>query len=222
MANFTIDKLAYVNEHLAANNYLNGNHPGADDARFFETLNGVPPKNQFPEIYFWYLHLNLFTPAARAQWISAAAPKKQEINKQTPKKKQQKQAGNDDINLFGNDNIDAERKVKAEQRKKEALVKNKIQKPVGKSIVNFELKLYETTDQAQLERIAKRIKDTINPDGLAWGQNVEYKDIAYGGKKIVMSMINEEDKIVTEDIIDQITIQEDDIATVDIVLPYRC
>ncbi|CAK94020.1 unnamed protein product (macronuclear) [Paramecium tetraurelia] len=221
MANFSIDNLAYVNEHLAANNYLNGDHPGADDAKFFIALNGMPPKKQFPQIYFWYLNLNLFAPATRAQWISAASPKKQELKKDAHKKKQQKQAGNDDINHFENDNVDAEIKVKAEQRKAKTLAQNNQQKPVVKKMVIFEFKLFETIDQAQLEQIVKKIKDNINPNGLVWGQNVDYKDIPFGAKKIVMSMIIEDDKIIIEDIFDQITSLEDDISVVDIVSPCR-
>lgn len=43
--------------------------------------------------------------------------------------------------------------------------------------------------------MAKKIKDNFNPDGLIWGRDVKYEDIAYGAKKIIMSMVIEDDKV---------------------------
>ncbi|CAD8189659.1 unnamed protein product [Paramecium pentaurelia] len=219
MAHFTIENLACINEYLANTNYLNGDLPGADDVRIFNALKGVPPKNQFPEIYFWYLLLNSFTPAIRAQWVTVASPKRQEQKKEKPKKQEPKKTVDEDIDLFGNnDDPEIEKKAKAlaEQKQQEGLAKKNNKNLVGKTIVIFEVKIFEATDQALLEQIAKRIKDTINPDGLVWGKDINYEEIAYGAKKIVMSMVIE-DKIFTEDIFDQITAWEDEVSSVDIV-----
>ncbi|CAD8203223.1 unnamed protein product [Paramecium pentaurelia] len=226
MAQFTVENLGQVNEFLSTNNYLNGDLPGADDVRIFNALKGVPPKDQFPEVYFWYLLLNSFTPAVRAQWGPAAAPKKEapkkeEPKKEAPKKEEPKKAADDDVDLFGDDDVDpeAEKKAKAlaEQKKQEALAKKNKPKPVAKTIVIFEVKIFEATDQALLEATAKKVKETINPDGLVWGKEVKYEEIAYGAKKIIMSMIIEDDKILTDDVFDQITAWEDDVSSVDIV-----
>lgn len=73
MANLTVENLTEVNEFLAKHNYVNGDLPGADDVRLFNGLKGrisilwnlVPPKDKFPEVYFWYLLLSSFTPAVR-------------------------------------------------------------------------------------------------------------------------------------------------------------
>lgn len=70
---------------------------------------------------------------------------------------------------------------------------------------------------AILERVSKRVKAEINPDGLVWGQEVKFEEVAYGAKKIVMSMIIEDDKIPTDDIFDRILEWEDDVQSVDIV-----
>ncbi|CAD8110623.1 unnamed protein product [Paramecium sonneborni] len=234
MAHFTVDNLGQVNDFLATTNYLNGDLPGADDVRIFNGLKGVPPKDQFPEVYFWFLLLNSFTPAVRAQWGPVAAPKeapKKEAPKaeapkaeapkaEAPKAEAPKKDG-DDVDLFGDDDVDpeAEKKAKelAEKKKQEALAKKNKPKPVAKTIVIFEVKIYEATDQQLLEATAKKIKETINPDGLVWGKEVKYEEIAYGAKKIVMSMIIEDDKILTDDVFDQITAWEDDVSSVDIV-----
>lgn len=66
MAHFTVDNLAEINTFLATNNYLNQDLPGADDVRIFTALKAAPAKDQYPEVYFWYLLLNSFTPAVRA------------------------------------------------------------------------------------------------------------------------------------------------------------
>ncbi|CAK60046.1 unnamed protein product (macronuclear) [Paramecium tetraurelia] len=225
MAQFAVENLAQVNEFLSNNNYLNGDLPGADDVRIFNALKGVPPKDQFPEVYFWYLLLSSFTPAVRAQWAPAAAPKKDAPKKEAPKKeepkKEEPKKAEDDVDLFGDDDVDpeAEKKAKAlaEQKKQEALAKKNKPKPVAKTIVIFEVKIFEATDQALLESTAKKVKETINPDGLTWGKEVKFEEIAYGAKKIVMSMIIEDDKILTDDVFDQITAWEDDVSSVDIV-----
>jgi hypothetical protein len=44
MAHFgteTPEKLVELNNHLATNNYVNGDLPGADDVRIFESLKGI-------------------------------------------------------------------------------------------------------------------------------------------------------------------------------------
>jgi len=49
------------------------------------------------------------------------------------------------------------------------LAKKNKPKPIAKTIVIFEVKIYEATDEALLKATAKKVKETINPDGLTWG-----------------------------------------------------
>lgn len=69
---------------------------------------------------------------------------------------------------------------------------------------------------AILEGVSKKVKAEINPEGLVWGQEVKFEEVAFGAKKIVMSMIIEDDKVLTDDVFDQILAWEDDVQSVDI------
>jgi translation elongation factor EF-1beta len=53
-------------------------------------------------------------------------------------------------------------------------------------------------------------------DGLVWGQEDKIVEVAFGAKKLSMSMIIEDDKVSSEDVFEKIQSWEDDVQSVDI------
>lgn len=68
-------------------------------------------------------------------------------------------------------------------------------KVIAKTIVMFDVKVYEATDMELLQRIANKVITEITLDGLVWGKEVKFPEVAYGAKKIALSMIIEDDKV---------------------------
>lgn len=54
-------------------------------------------------------------------------------------------------------------------------------------------------------------------DGLVWKKEYEIKPVAYGMNKLQMMCVVEDDKVLTDDLFDKITVWEDDVQSVDIV-----
>lgn len=142
----------------------------------------VPPKEKFPEVYFWYLLLTSFTPAIREQWTAPAkqaAPPKQAAPKDEKKAAPPKgkepaapaKAEEEEVDLFGDDDAAGAEEAKklAEEQKKKLEEGKKKKQVIAKTIVIFDVKVYEATDMALLQKYAKKIKDEINPPGLVWG-----------------------------------------------------
>ena len=87
-------------------------------------------------------------------------------------------------------------------------------KAIAKSIVVFEVKVYEVMTDAELEALAKRVLE-LKIEGLVWNNEPKYLDVAYGVRKIAMGCVIEDDKVLTDDIFDQITAWEDIVQSVD-------
>lgn len=122
--------------------------------------------------------------------------------------------------MFGDDDEeeeDAEAKALAEKKKKEAeaaKTAKKKEKPVAKTIVVFEVKVFE--EEEDLNALAAKIFANINQDGLVWNKNYQLIPIAYGMKKLSIGMVVEDDKVLTDDVFDQILAWEDQVQSVDI------
>lgn len=123
---------------------------------------------------------------------------------QAPKK------ADDDDDLFGDDDDTpapaAKPKPKPEIKKKP--------KAVAKSIVVFDIKVYDT--ETNLDEISKRVLDTIHLDGLVWNNEPKKLEVAFGIFKLQMGCVIEDDKILTDDIFDKIE-EWEEIQSVDMV-----
>lgn len=174
----------------------------------------MPDLATHPNTHYWYLFLSTFSPVLLKGWADkhtpAAAPKKKEEDKDSlfgsdddepaaPKEKKAKKEG--------------KKEVKKEEPKKE--VKKK-EKPIAKSIVVFDVKVYEVMTDAELEALAKKILE-LKIEGLVWNSTPKYLDVAYGVRMIQMGCVIEDDKVLTDDIFDQITAWEDIVQSVDMV-----
>ena len=59
-------KLQELNEFLKTHDYLSGDLPGAEDNRVFNTISGgIPSKEKYPEVHFWYAVISVFAPHVR-------------------------------------------------------------------------------------------------------------------------------------------------------------
>ncbi|KAM3147876.1 hypothetical protein pb186bvf_000204 [Paramecium bursaria] len=221
MAHFQVDtpeNLKALNEYLATNNYVNGDLPGADDVRLFNALKAAPAKDQYVEVYFWYSLLSTFTPQVRDQWTQAAKPAPAKETKPATKAPEPVKKAEDDIDdLFGDD-PEAEKKAKEEAEKRKAAAQPKAKKAViAKTIVIFDVKVYDAENIELLNQIAARIKEQINPEGLVWGKEIQITNVAYTAHKLTMSMIVEDLKVQTDDVFDIILGWEEEVQSVDTV-----
>ena len=84
---------------------------------------------------------------------------------------------------------------------KQPIVVKKKEKPLAKSIVVFEVKIYE--QDTDLDALAKRVFER-EMVGLVWSKDVKKLDVAYGIQKLQLGCVIEDDKVLTDDIFDPI------------------
>ena len=92
--------------------------------------------------------------------------------------------------------------------------KAKKPKPVAKSILIFDVKIFD--QETDLNVLAKKIF-ALEVDGLTWGQEVKLLPVAFGINKLQLSCIIEDDKVSTEDLFEKIEsweeVQSTDVVT---------
>ncbi|XP_021355470.1 elongation factor 1-delta-like isoform X1 [Mizuhopecten yessoensis] len=132
-------------------------------------------------------------------------------------------AGDDDdedneIDLFGSSSEDEEEKEKQEKIKQarvKAYYEKKAKKPalIAKSNVILDVKPYD--DETDMKEVEDKLR-TITQDGLRWCA-AKLVPMAYGIKKLQISIVIEDDKVSVEDLIEKITDNfEDQVQSVDI------
>jgi elongation factor 1-beta len=164
----------------------------------------VPDVNTHPNLHYWYLHIGTFSPfllKALADKHVAAAPK-------VAAKKD-----DDEVDLFGDDEPAAATPV-VEKPKPKVEIKKKKEKPIAKSIVVFEVKVYEAG--FDLIALANKVY-ALEIDGLIWNKEPKILEVAYGVQKLQVGCVIEDDKVLTDDIFDKITAWEDDVQSVDMI-----
>ena len=86
--------------------------------------------------------------------------------------------------------------------------------PVLPVQVVFEIKPWEA--DTDLEALAKTIR-AITIDGLTWGEGQQLVPVAFGIKKLVMSCVIVDEKVMLDDITEPIEALEDFVQSVDMV-----
>jgi len=201
--------LAKLNKHLESLSYISGYQPTKEDFDTFASVGTAPDAKKYPHANRWYKHIASYSDAEKQEALSAApapsaAPAK-------PAKDE------DDIDLFGDDDEDAEeQKKELEKRKKEIEDKKaaagKKPAPIMKSAVNFDVKPYD--DETDLKLMEEKVR-SIQLDGLEWKAS-KLVEVAYGIKKLVITAHVVDDVASTEDIEDRIREFEDIVQSVDI------
>merc|ERR1712213_40750 len=126
----------------------------------------------------------------------------------------------DDVDLFGSDEEeeDAEaEKIKAERiaayNARKATKEEKKGKVIAKSNIILDIKPWD--DETPLEKLEESVR-SITMDGLLWGTG-KFVAIGYGIKKLQITCVIEDDKVMMDDLEEQITGFEDYVQSMDIV-----
>lgn len=118
----------------------------------------------------------------------------------------------DDFDAFADD----EPKKEVEKPKPKVAEKKPAKpKPIAKSIVVFDVKIYDM-EVTNLDDLAKKILALVI-EGLVWNNTPKKLEVAFGVQKLQMGCVIEDDKVLTDDIFDQILAWEDDVQSVDMV-----
>lgn len=83
--------------------------------------------------------------------------------------------------------------------------------------MTVEVKVYEYEGDEKLNQLADKVHALVF-DGLVWyKENFKLVPVAFGIKKLQVSCIIEDDKVLTDDIVETIQAWEDEVQSVDIV-----
>ena len=197
--------LSELNNKLADFPYVSGYTPSQADV---EQLKQLPAKyDEFVNVKRWAKHLSSFSDAEKKAFPGAPGPA-------AAAKSAPKGGDDDDIDLFGSDEDDAEaEKAKAERAEKMAAQK-KGGKPgvVAKSSIVLDVKVWD--DETDLKQIETQVR-SIQKDGLLWGAS-KLVPIAFGMNKLQIVCVVEDEKVSVDWLTDQIeeneNVQSTDIA----------
>ena len=208
-----------LNGWLASRCFCTGFTPAPLDNQVLAALGGFFNDKSSPNVFRWAKHVLSYSAEERASWGQATeAPAAPAAKK--PAKKAKKDIDDvddlfddddsDDVDdLFGDDDegediadtiarkiaadkeLQARMKMKAEKAKK---------KGPEKTMFVFDVKPFDT--ETDLEALAKALKATTRDGIVCWGQEHKFLPVAFGIKKLRISMIVEDDKICQDDMED--------------------
>jgi elongation factor 1-beta len=163
---------------------------------------------------FTSLSYALMSPGGAASSALKAAP--------APAKAAKPADDDDELDLFGDDEEEEdaaakakkERAVKAAAAKAAYDAKKAAEKPkTFRSLVVLEVKPWEA--DTDLEAVWKMICQ-YKQEGLVWGESFKLEPVAFGVKKLVMSCVIDDDKVLMDDITDNIEAMEDHVQSVQV------
>ena len=194
-----------------------------DDKKAFKALSTFPGRDT-PNAYRWALHVAALTglmlgggaPSSSAPSAAAkpAAAKKDD----------------DDMDLFGDDDdvnsdgenaeeaaatkarrerMEAARKLKEEADAKKGLKKK--EKEAERSLIVLDVKPWEA--DTDLEAVWRKIIE-YQQEGLRWGETFKLEPVAYGIKKLVLTVTIVDALVLLDDITDHIEALEDHVQSV--------
>ncbi|KDR06500.1 elongation factor 1-beta' isoform X2 [Zootermopsis nevadensis] len=191
---------------LADHSYVEGFQATQADVGVFESL-AKPPTAATPHLLRWYNHINSFGDGCKTL---------------PGEKKSAKAFGgeakanndDDDIDLFGSDEDDAEAaKIREERLKAYAEKKSKKPALIAKSSIILDVKPWDDeTDMKELEASVR----TITMDGLLWGAS-KMVPVGFGIHKLQIMCVVEDEKVSVDLLIEEIQKFEELVQSVDIV-----
>ena len=213
-----------LDKHLLTRSYVTGYALSEDDKKAFSALKAFPIRASTPNAFRWALHISALTGlqlAGGAPSSASAAPAAKAGGKPAAKKDE------DDMDLFGDDDVnsdgenaeeaaatkarrermEAARKLKEEADAKKGAKAPK-EKPAEKSLIVLDVKPWEA--DTDLEAVWKEIIKK-EQDGLRWGDTFKLEPVAYGIKKLVMTVTIEDAKVLLDDITEHIEGLEDHV-----------
>ena len=182
----------------------------------------LPEVGKYPNTHFWYLFINSFSNDLMKKWIEKAhgghkeEGKKEETKKEEGKKEEVKKevdnkpasAAPVEDDLFGDDDDTPVVPVKKPEPKKQK------EKPIAKSIVVFDVKVYE--QETDLLKLFEKIKAEIVVDGLVWNNEPKVLPVAFGMNKLQVGCVIEDAKVSVEDFYEKIE-EWEDVQSIDTV-----
>jgi len=130
------------------------------------------------------------------------------------KGKKPEKKDDDEIDLFGDDDDEpVVAPVKKQAPKKDDKPKKK--EKIEKTFCMLDIKPYDA--EFDIASLVPKIKAKIVKPGLLWGEKFELKPVAFGVKKLCMSVVYEDHNCESEDLVDEIQAAfEDDVQSVDV------
>jgi elongation factor 1-beta len=201
--------LAKLNDFLLDKSYVSGWDISAEDVAVFNAV-GAAPAASFVNALRWWNHVNSYKSEFGNLGAPAAAAKNDDDDDED----------DDDMDFFGSD--DEEEDAEAERIKAERVAAYNAKKAekvakkgatIAKSMITLDVKPFD--DETDLDKLAVEIKK-IAMDGLVWGNKHEKKPLAYGIFKLVVTAVVEDEKVSTDDLVEQIEAFEDEVQSVDI------
>ncbi|XP_030075767.1 elongation factor 1-delta [Microcaecilia unicolor] len=119
-----------------------------------------------------------------------------------------------DIDLFGSDEEEAEEAAKIREERLLQYLRKKSKKPglIGKSCIVLDVKPWDDeTDMVKLEKCVR----TVQMDGLIWGFS-KLLPVGYGIRKLQIQCVVEDDKVGTDMLEEEITKFDEYVQSVDI------
>jgi len=213
-------------EKIAGKKFLVGDDLSIADVSLACSMGQVLPlmseeqRNQYPQTTAWYLSMVAADANIGPKELPKEADKlfkdkkdkgekkdKKDKKKEETKKEEPKKEEGDD--LFDDDPTAAPAPPVEKPKPKPAK-----KKPIAKSIVTFDVKVYE--QETDLEALAKKIREEIKLDGMVWNQDTKILPVAYGMNKVQMGCVVEDEKVSTEDIFEKIE-EYEDVQSTDVV-----
>merc|ERR1712173_532712 len=206
-----------LNDFLLSRSYVDGWCVSGEDVALFKKL-ASKPSSSHQNVLRWWNHINSFAAAfngleSQLKNVSAAPAAAND---------DEDDDDDDDDDFFASsDEEDEESKKAAEELKakrvaeynaRKAAKEEKKGKTIAKSSITFDVKPWD--DETDLDALCAKIKE-IEMDGLLWG-TAQKKPLAYGIFKLVINCVVEDDKVSSDDLIDQIEGFEDEVQSVDI------
>merc|ERR1711868_74470 len=198
--------LEKLNAFLLDNSYAGGWVPSQIDVALFNAIKSSPDAKFVNALRWWNNIASYKSEFGSLPAGSASAAAEEEDD--------------DDVDLFGSDDeeedAEAER-IKAERiaayNQRKAAKEEKKGKVIAKSNIILDIKPWD--DETPLEKMEECIR-SISMDGLLWGTG-KFVAIGYGIKKLQITCVIEDDKVMMDDLEEQIVAFEDYVQSMDIV-----
>jgi elongation factor 1-beta len=207
MAQFA-GNLEKLNQFLADKSYCEGYTPSQADVAAFATIGNNVETARYPHVVRWQSHIASFSPAQRSKWGGkapvVAAPEEAKQDKNAAAKPEAKPeakpaaaaaaAADDsesDFNLSDDDDDEETKKMLAEKaaatRAVQARQQAKAEKGTAKSDIAFDVKLLESSENEEENKIAmedllKKVR-SVEMDGLKW-MGYQFVPVGYGILKL--------------------------------------
>jgi len=203
----TAGGLEKLNAFLLDNSYAGGWVPSQVDVALFNAIKSSPDAKYVNALRWWNNIASYKSEFAKLPAGAAAAAAAAE------------EEDDDDVDLFGSDEEEDEEaeRIKAERvaayNARKSAKEDKKGKVIAKSNIILDIKPWD--DETPMAKLEECIR-SITMDGLLWGTG-KLVAIGYGIKKLQITCVIEDDKVMMDDLEDQVVGFEDYVQSMDIV-----